>query len=133
MTLDTFFFYIHYVIIFGLLTGPFILPLVWIKPYILVLVGIIIQWYVFNGKCIISKMHKESSDNEGAIFTLLNKLNININDKAIDALLYILIIYSFYRIGCVKEGLLVVIIIILLNKTIYNSYGFVWGEKNIKN
>ena len=33
--------------------------------------------------------------------------------------------------GCIKEGLLVVIII-LLNKTIYNSYGL-FGVKNIKN
>lgn len=132
MTLDTFWFYIHYLIIIGILLGPFVLSVCWIRPYILILIGIIVQWYVLNGQCIISMMHKDSTDNDGAISSFLSKYNINLNDKVIDALLYFLIIFSFYRLGCLKEGILVTVILILLNKTIYGKYGFVWSEKDIE-
>ena len=89
------FFYIHYVIIFGLLMVLLYFRR-WIKPY--GLNRLLFKWYVFNGECIISKMPRNLLITK-TILTLLKKLNIDVNDKAIDALLYILIIYSFYGAG----------------------------------
>ena len=131
MTLDNVCFYVHYLLIVVILIGPFVLPLVWIKPYILFLIAVIIHWYVLNGKCIISLMHQASSENEGVVSNCIKKSNIPLIDEFIDALFYFVILYSFYRIQCVKEGILVVVIIILLNKTIYDKYGFEWSEKKI--
>ena len=131
MTLDKFFFYLHYLLICLVIIGPFVLPLVWIKSYILFLIIVIIQWYVLKGKCLVSMLHKDSSQNEGAISCCFKKLNIRPNDILLDLLLYFFIVYSFFRIGCLKEGILVVIILVLLNKTIYNSYGFAWSEKRL--
>lgn len=132
MNFDKFWFYVHYLIILGVLIGPFVLPVCFINVYILILIIIIIQWYLLNGQCFISMMHKESSDNNGAISNFLSKNKIKVNDKFIDAIFYFLIIMSFYRLDCFKEGLLIICIIILLNKTITGSYGFAWSEKKIK-
>ena len=131
--LDKFFFYFHYLLILLNIIAPFVLPLGWIKPYILFLIIIIIHWYILKGKCIISLLHKKSSQNEGAISNCFKNLNITPNDTVLDILLYFLVSYSFYRIGCLKEGILVVIILVLLNKTIYNSYSFSWTEKRLVN
>ena len=131
MMSDKLFFYFHHLLILLNIIAPFVLPLVWIKPYIVFLIIIIIHWYILKGKCIISLLHKKSSQNEGVISNCFKNLNIIPNDTLLDILLYFLLSYSFYRIGCLKEGILIVIILVLLNKTLYNSYGFSWTEKRL--
>jgi hypothetical protein len=128
MILDKFCFYFHYIIILGVLIGPFLLPSVFIKPYILFTIIIILQWYVF-GRCLISSMHKETSRNEGAISTVLNKVNLDVNEH-VDAIFYFVILYAFYRINCIKEGIFIVLILILLNKAVFDSYTFKWVNTN---
>ena len=70
MTFDKLVLYLHYILILVIVLSPFLLPLSLIKPFILVISAIIIQWYVLNGDCFISYFHRESSSNKGAISTL---------------------------------------------------------------
>ena len=74
-------------------------------------------------------MHKGSSNNEGAISTFFERINLKFDEKIIDALFYSVILYAFHRINCLKEGLILVVIVMLLNKTIYGSFWFKWLSK----
>ena len=131
MKLDNICYYSHLIVILAVLVGPFVVPLSLVKAYIVVVIGIILQWYALNGKCVMTMMHSSSSsDNKGAIVELLEKMNIPLNESIIDAILYFLLLYAFYRIGLLQEGLMVVLIIILLNKAIFNTYTFKWQDCN---
>jgi hypothetical protein len=126
MKLDNICYYSHLIVILAILIGPFVVPLVLVKPYIVVVICIILQWYTLNGKCIMTMMHSKSSDNTGAIAELFEKMNIPLNESIIDAVLYFLLLYAFYRINLLKEGIVTVLTIILLNKVIFDTYTFKW-------
>jgi hypothetical protein len=129
MKLDNICYYAHYIVILAVLVGPFVVPLSLVKAYIVVVIGIILQWYTLNGKCVMTMMHSSSSsDNKGAIVELLEKMNIPLNESIIDAIIYFLLLYAFYRIKLLKEGILTVLTIILLNKAVFNTYTFKWKD-----
>ena len=69
MLSDKFFFYLHYLLICSVITGPFI-TFGWIKPYILFLIMVIIQWFVLKEN-VYFQCYKKSSQNEGAISRVL--------------------------------------------------------------
>tara|TARA_A100000164_G_C21692305_1_gene669525 strand:- start:343 stop:753 length:411 start_codon:yes stop_codon:yes gene_type:complete len=129
MKLDNICYYSHLIVILAVLVGPFVVPLSLVKAYIVVVICIILQWYALNGKCVMTMMHSSSSsDNKGAIVELLEKMNIPLNESIIDAIIYFLLIYAFYRIKLLKEGILTVLTIILLNKAVFNTYTFKWKD-----
>ena len=129
MKLDNICYYSHLIVILAVLVGPFVVPLSLVKAYIVVVICIILQWYALNGKCVMTMMHSSSSsDNKGAIVELLEKMNIPLNESIIDAIIYFLLLYAFYRIKLMKEGILTVLTIILLNKAVFNTYTFKWKD-----
>ena len=117
--------WIHYLIIFIIISGPFILPTSLITYYILFFITVIVHWYIMNGKCIISCMHESKKFSGRYILnTIFN--NYNISQYVYDILVYLLLIISFYRINKLRYGLIVIIIIIILNKYIYHHYNLKW-------
>lgn len=121
--------YFHYIVILAVLIAPFIISQQAVKAYIVFVVVIIIHWYILEGKCIISLMHRDTSNDDGAIAEFFTRHNMKLNRKLLDVILYGLLLFAFYRIDRLKEGLLVVIIIILINKAVYDSYNFRWSRK----
>jgi len=133
--LDSLCLYIHYAIIVFVISCPFLCPTKYLINYLLFVLILILHWYILNGKCIIALLHKETSNDNGAIIDFLEKTNmrsdnININ-YILDTILYTLILVGSYRLNRLVEGIFIVIIIVLLNKTIYNSYNFRWDNKKI--
>ena len=128
MTFDKLVLYLHYLLILVIILSPFLLPLMFIKPFILIIAAIIIQWYVLDGYCFISYFHKESSSNKGAIPSLVEKLNLPGCVIFLDIIFYMIILQAFNRINLLKEGLIFIAIVILLNKTIFGRYTLKWIE-----
>ena len=130
MSVDKICLYLHYIVILAVLLAPFVIPLKLVPPYLVMVCIIIIHWYILDGKCFMSRMHTKSSNNNGPITDIYDKLNIKIEKKnvniLIDVLFFFTILFGFSRINKLKEGLLVVVLFILLNKQIYNSYHFRW-------
>ena len=117
--------WIHYLIIFIIILGPFILPSSIITYYIIFFITVILHWYIMNGKCVISCMH-ESKQFSGRYILNTIFCNYNLHHYLYDISVYLLLIISFYRINKLRYGLIVIIIIIILNKYIYHHYNLKW-------
>ena len=128
MTFDKLVLYLHYLIILIIILAPFFIPIVLIKPFILIITAIIIQWYVLDGNCFMSYFHKNSSSNKSAVSTFFESVNLPKCFIFVDIILYMIILHAFNRINLLKEGLIFIAIIILLNKTIYGTFKLKWTE-----
>ena len=117
--------WIHYLIIFIIISGPFILPTKIINYYIIFFITVIVHWYIMNGKCVISCMH-ESKKFSGRYILNTIFCNYNLSQYIYDISVYLLLFISFYRINKLRVGLIVIIMILILNKYIYHHYNFKW-------
>ena len=81
----------------------------------------IFHWYFFDGQCVLTLSEKKNYEN-GFIIDTMDKYKIN--RIVFDLLIYILLLYSFYKIDKVYLGCLVIMIILLLNKIVYKQLNF---------
>jgi len=116
-----FFKLLHYIVTILLIVLPLTLPVKYITYYIIFLLLIIFHWYFLNGQCILTLSNKKEHKN-GFLIDVLDKNNIN--KIAFDILIYTLLIISFYRINRIQLGSITIIIILLLNKIVYNQLNF---------
>ena len=112
---------LHYIVTILLIVLPVTLPVKYITYYIIFLLFIIFHWYFLNGQCILTLSNKKKHKN-GFLIDILDKNNIN--KIAFDILIYTLLIISFYRINRIRLGSIIIIIILLLNKIVYNQLNF---------
>lgn len=112
--------YIHYLIIFFVLITPFISPLKYLDYYAFFILIMIFHWYFFEGQCIISKFHKNETENQDVMTKFFLKFNIPF--FVYDLVLYTLILMTFYRLNNIKAGILSILSFLIVNKLFYGNF-----------
>jgi hypothetical protein len=116
-------FFLHKIITIGLGIAPYIIPIYYLYYYIYFFFGVISHWYFLNGRCFM--VYFQQKKNNKILFSnTLNSINIY------DLFIVSNILFSFYRLGNIFIGILLIPIFISLNLYFYNNYGFRLKPKN---
>mgnify|MGYP006102800409 CR=1 FL=1 len=112
----------HYLLNLIIIFGPFLIPVRFLKYYIIFFLLIIFHWYFNNGKCILSQMHTKETDDKDFMIYLFDKFNIP--HVLFDLFVYFIIFVCFYRINNLMAGFNIIIIILILNLLVYKRLFF---------